>query len=196
MTTVVHCASASQEDKKWDGRWLEVLGDQNKRGADPPFVRFKESYFEWKDVRLPGNQFDMGPMVNYYDQMEDGEFANLADHKLEPNAVAVPKFSIMPANIVLGALEMQLTPREMYEKFVEFEQDKSDKVKDFLKTCKDWALAAAMQGAMEDKNKLTYILTSVLVTPALVATELKNRLEGNLGVARQPRPQGEAPTLS
>ena len=97
------------------------MGDRDKGGGDPPYVRLKASYFEWRDIKLQFNQTDLGAMTTYYAQHEDGIFVELGEQELEPGPTAVPKFAIMPAKIALDALEMQLTLWEVYKRLCEDE---------------------------------------------------------------------------
>ena len=50
-------------DKAWKGKMICALGDRNKKVEDPPFVRLKPSYFEWRKVRLPSDREDLGQMA-------------------------------------------------------------------------------------------------------------------------------------
>ena len=52
-SNVLQYAASQRADKSWKGKMTDALGDRNKEGQDPPFVRPKQSYFEWRKVRLP-----------------------------------------------------------------------------------------------------------------------------------------------
>ena len=65
---------------------------------------------------------------------------------MELDETSLPNFALVPSKIAAGALEVGYPPWEVYDALVNFEEDKSDKVKKLLKPCKDWALAAALRG--------------------------------------------------
>ena len=91
---------------------IGTLGDRNKKGEDPPFIRLKLSYFEWRKVRLLSDQEDSGQMAVFYDQQEnEGDFCNLEGGDLELNDTWVPKLVLVPSKIAVDALEVLI--REM-----------------------------------------------------------------------------------
>ena len=198
ISNVLIYASSRGDDKKWKGKWLAALGDRNEKGEDPPFVRLKASYFEWRGVKLPSDPDDSGPMATYYDKREnEGEFCSLEGVDLDIEQTHVPKFCLVPAKIALDALELGLTPWEVYEALVEFEDGLSDAAKELLQPCKDWALAAALRGDNgAETSKMAYILTPISGATPKVVKELKNRLVGTLGAHVQPQPTGKPPTFS
>lgn len=131
------------------------------------------------DIKLPADQTDAGAMATYYTQHEDGTFVELGEQELKPDPTAMSKCSIIPAKIALDALGMQLTPWEVYKRLCKYKQDKCDKVKELLKPCKDWALAAALRGASADNSKLAYILTPVTRDPWPGGKGPQEQVEGN-----------------
>ena len=86
ISNVMQYAASRRADKAWKGKMIGALGDRSKKGEDPPFVRLKPSYFEWRKVRLPSDQEDSGQMAVFYDQQEnEGDFCNLEGGELELN---------------------------------------------------------------------------------------------------------------
>ena len=105
---------------------LGALGDRNKAGQDPPFVRLKPSHFEWQKVRLPTDYDDSGPMATFYDTPgNEGDFCNLEGGELEIDETPVPKIALVPSKIAAGALEQGQTPWEVYDALLDFEEGKS-----------------------------------------------------------------------
>ena len=164
ISNVLQYAATRRADKSRRGKILGALEDRNKTGEDPPFVRLKPSYFEWRKVRLPVDREDSGPMATYYDQQEnEGQFCPLEEGEVEANKTPVPKFTLVPAKIAADALEEGHTPWKVYDALTDFEEEKSEEVKNLLKPCKDWALAAALRGDNGAKtSKMAYILTPVM----------------------------------
>ena len=69
-------------------------------------------------------------------------------------------------------------------------KENSEEVKDLLKPCKDWALAAALRGDNgAETSKMTYILTPISEAPAQVVKDTKARLNGTLGTHVQAKPK-------
>jgi hypothetical protein len=86
-------------------------------------------------------------MATFYDTPEnEGEFCKLDGGELEIDETSVPKFALVPSKIAADALEEGHTPWEVYDALVDSEEGKPEEVKDLLKPCKDWALAAALRG--------------------------------------------------
>ena len=63
ISNVMQYAASRRADKVWKGRMIDALGDRNEKGEDPPLVRLKPSYFEWRKVRLPLDREDLGAMA-------------------------------------------------------------------------------------------------------------------------------------
>ena len=197
ISNVLQYAATRRADRSWRGKWLGALGDRNERGEDPPFVRLKPSYFEWRKVRLPADLEDSGRMAVYYDQREnEGQFCPLEEGDLEATETAVPKFALVPAKIAADALEEGYTPWEVYDALTDFEEGKSEEARDLLKPCKDWAVAAALRGDHgAETSKMAYILTPVSGAPTQVTRDLKSRLNGTLGRHVQEKPKGGGAVL-
>ena len=66
ISNVIQYMASRRADKAWKGKMIDTLGDRNKKGEDPPFVRLKPLYFEWRKVRLPADGEDLGPMALFY----------------------------------------------------------------------------------------------------------------------------------
>ena len=149
-------------------------------------------------MKLPTDQEGSGPMATFYDKSEnEGKFCHLEDGDLDIEQTFVPKFCLIPAKIARDALELGYTSWDVYDALLDFEEGKSDEVKELLQPCKDWALAAALRGDNGAKtSKMAYILTPVSGAPPKVMRELKNRLVGTLGAHLQPQPTGGPPTFS
>ena len=97
ISNVLQYAATRRADKSWKGKMLGALGDRNETGEDPPFVRLKPSYFEWRKVRLPVDREDSGPMATYYDQPEnEGQLCTLEEGEVKANVTPVPKFTLVP----------------------------------------------------------------------------------------------------
>ena len=52
ISNVIQYAASRRADKAWKGQMIGALGDRSEKEEDPPFVRLKPSYFEWRKVRL------------------------------------------------------------------------------------------------------------------------------------------------
>ena len=170
---------------------MGALGDRNKEGQNPLFVRLKPSHFEWWKVRLPTDRGDSGPMATFYDTPGNkGDFCNLGGGELEIDETPVPKFALVPSKIAANALEAGQTPWEVYDALVYFEEGKSEEVKDLLKPCKDWALAAALRGDNgAETSKMAYMLTPISGASSQVVKDTKARLNGTLGTQVQAKPK-------
>ena len=170
ISNVLVYASSRRDDKKWIEKWLGALGDRNKKGEDPPFIRLKPSYFEWRGLKLSSNQEYSGPMATFYDNSANkGEFCNLEGNDVDIEQTFVPKFALVPSKIARDALELGYTPWEVYDALLDFEQGKLDNVKELLQPCKDWALAAALRGDNgAETSKMAYILTPISGAPSQV----------------------------
>ena len=106
VSNIVIYALSRGDDKKWKGKWLAALGDRNEKGEDPPFIRLKPSYFEWRGVKLPSDQEDSGAIATFYDKSKNKEeFCYLEGAELDIEQTHVPKFCLVPAKIALDALE-------------------------------------------------------------------------------------------
>ena len=175
-----------------------ALGDRSETGEDPPFVRLKPSYFEWRKVRLPMDQEDSGQMATFYDQPEnEGEFCSLDAGELEMNETTVPKLALVPSKIAADALEVGYMPWEVHDALVDFENGKGDDVKRLLKPCKNWALVAALRGDQgAETSKMTYALAPIAGAPAQLMRDMRARLNGTLGMHVQKRPKGGPPSLT
>ena len=123
-------------------------------------------------------------MALFYDQLQnDGEFCRLKGGELKINKPPVPKFALVPSKIAADALEEGYTPWEVYDALVDFEERKSEEVKNLLKSCKDWALTAALRSNHSaETGKMAYILTPISGAPAQVMRDTKSRLNGTLGI--------------
>ena len=125
LSNVMQYAASRRADKAWKGKMAGALEDRSKTGGDPPFVRLKPSYFEWRKVRLLLDQEDSGPMATFYDQPEnEGEFCSLNAGELEMNETAVPKLALVPSKIAADALEVGYTPWEVHDALVDFKDGK------------------------------------------------------------------------
>ena len=60
ISNVMQYAALRRADKAWKGKMIGSLGDRSEKGEDPPFVRLKPAYFEWRKVRLPSDREDSG----------------------------------------------------------------------------------------------------------------------------------------
>jgi hypothetical protein len=195
ITNVVHYAAASRDDRKWDGKWMGALGDRTQEGDNPPVVRLKPSYFEWRQVNLPTDKEDSGPVATHYDTTE-GELFQLEDNQAEADSTWVPKLALMPAKIALDAMELEWQPWDVYEALVEFENEKTDQVKQLLGPCKNWALASSIRGASAETSKMAYAMTAIAGAPAQVAKEMSVRMNNTLGENIKARPGGGAPSFN
>ena len=112
ISNVMQYVASRRADKAWKGKMIGALGDRSEKGENPPFVRLKPSYFEWRKVRLPLDREDLGQMAVFYEQPEnEGDFCNLEGGELELNDTSVPKFALVPSKIAVDALEVLI--REM-----------------------------------------------------------------------------------
>ena len=107
------------------------------------------------------------------------------------NDTSVPKFALVLSKIAAHVLEEGYTPWEVHDTLVDVEKGKSEEVRDLLKPCKDWALAAALRSDQSaETSKMAYILTPVSGAPTQVVRDTKNRLNGTLGMHVQEKPKG------
>ena len=63
ISNVMQYAALRRADKAWKGKMIGALGGRSETGEDPPFVRLKPSYFEWRKVRLPSDREGSGQMT-------------------------------------------------------------------------------------------------------------------------------------
>ncbi len=59
----MHYAAQGDEDNQWDKKWMATVDDREQDDTNPPFVRLKQSYCDWRDVKLPTDVSDASPIV-------------------------------------------------------------------------------------------------------------------------------------
>ena len=197
LTSVVHYAALGDVDDLWDGKWMAAADDRGEDGTDPPFVRMKPSYWDWREVNLPKDLSDSGPVATYYDTNGTrGEFYTPSPGELEGATTWVPKFPLVPAAIARKARAHKWAPWTMYEAMCAFEADKSEELRRLLTPGKNWAAAASIRGNAADCSKMAYVLTPLKGLPTVVKEELAKRIEGTFGRNPQKMPSGQPPSFN
>ena len=106
VSNVLQYAASQRANNSSKGKMMGAPGDRNNEGQNPPFVRLKPFYFEWRKMRLPTDRKDSGPMATFYDTPDnEGDFCNLEGGELEINKMLMPKFALVSSEIAADALE-------------------------------------------------------------------------------------------
>ena len=155
-----------------------ALRDRHETGEDPPVVRLQPSYFERRQVRLPADREDLGPMTTYHDPPEkEGHFCPLEEGEGEANETPVPKCALVPAKICSGRAGRRVRAMgSLRHAWTDLEEETSEEAKHLLTPGKDGAWAAAWRGDHgAETSEMAYIRTPVSGAPTQAMRDSKSR---------------------
>ena len=141
---------------------MAAVGDREEDGSNPPYVRLKSTCWSWKEVKLPTDLADTGPLASYYmTGGTRGEFYLPAAVEVDNTSTWVPTIPVLPAKIAREAMSAAWTPWDMYVAVKAFAADKEEATKSLLKPVENWALAASTRGRVAADSKMAISLLPV-----------------------------------
>ena len=152
--------------------------------ADPPYVKVKKSYFDWKEAKPVKSLDDTGEIASFYD---DGYnrmiFFDPAgpDAEVEETGVWVPKIPLIPAEVALIIATTHITPWELHQHICDNEGGRDPAVKSMLTPVKVWALLASRKTTNKEGSIMSYTFPHVTMVSSALQKQLKKRLNVTLG---------------
>ena len=103
--------------------------------ADPPYVKVKKSYFEWREAKPVENTDDTSEIASFYnDGYNRMIFFDPAgpDAEVEETGVYVPKMPLIPAEVALKIATTPTTPWELHQHTCDYKEGRDAAVKSML----------------------------------------------------------------
>ena len=193
LHSFLHYAARRRGDPNHD-RIIAAMGDRIG-DSDPTWVRIKPALFDWRQVAMVSDTTETGELAKFYDNDDNRDkFFDAAGH-VEANKTWWPKLTIIPSKVAKEVEEREngVTPYELYEMLVAYEQEKEEDVKEWLVAPKMYCLMAACKGTSADTSYMAYTFPVVTrVTPEL-RTEMEKQLNRTLGTRPAPQPTAPQP---
>ena len=169
--------------------------------ADPPYVKVKKSFFEWRNKKHVKDSTDTSAMAVFYDDVHNRmKFFNppggTAD--LEDAPTWFPKMPMIPAEVAFIIASTPTTPWELHQHLCDYENERDATVVAMLAPVKAWTLVASCTTANKDGSvmALTFPPVTMVSTALRKRLKLKVRLNTTLGtrLLQPPTPVCSQPT--